>query len=62
MTELTASQVVIEHGTVPVTELFDALCAGSANAGVTDIEELLQRRPQLVPPPAGRRVRAAPDR
>ena len=24
-TELTASQVVIEHGTVPVTELFDAL-------------------------------------
>ena len=26
-TELTASQVVIEHGTVPVTELFDALRA-----------------------------------
>ena len=50
MTELTASQVVIEHGTVPVTELFDTLCAGSANGGVTDVEELLQRRPQLVPP------------
>ena len=51
MQELTASQVVIEHGTVPMTELFDALRADSANDGMTDIEPLLQRRPQLASPP-----------
>jgi hypothetical protein len=49
--ELTASQIVIEHGTVPMTEIFDALRAGSANSGATDIEALLERRPQLTPPP-----------
>lgn len=48
--ELTASQVVVEHGTEPVDEMFDALREASANAGVTDIEALLQRRPQLVVP------------
>jgi hypothetical protein len=53
MQELTASQVVIEHGTVPMTELFDALRADSANDGMTDIEPLLQRRPQLASPPTG---------
>ncbi len=45
--ELSASQIVIEHGTVPVTELFDALRGGSANDGVTDLEALLARRSQL---------------
>ena len=49
--ELTASQVVVEHGTVPVTELFDALRARSINDGVTDIEALLARRPQLADRP-----------
>jgi 2,4-dienoyl-CoA reductase-like NADH-dependent reductase (Old Yellow Enzyme family) len=44
--ELATSQVVIEHGTVPVTELFDALRTRSVNDGVTDIDLLLQRRPQ----------------
>jgi hypothetical protein len=51
--ELSASQIVIEHGTVPVTELFDALRGGSANDGVTELEALLERRPQLGVPPRG---------
>jgi len=51
--ELSASQIVIEHGTVPVTELFDALRGGSVNDGVTDIEPLLERRPQLPVLPRG---------
>src|SRR5208282_6758009 len=50
VTELSASQIVIEHGTVPVTELFDALRSGSTNDGVTDLEALLERRPQLASP------------
>jgi 2,4-dienoyl-CoA reductase-like NADH-dependent reductase (Old Yellow Enzyme family) len=49
--ELTASQVVIEHGTVPVNEVFDALRGSSLNNGVTDIEPALQRLPQLPEPP-----------
>jgi 2,4-dienoyl-CoA reductase-like NADH-dependent reductase (Old Yellow Enzyme family)/thioredoxin reductase len=48
--DLTASQIVIEHGTVPMTELFDSLCDASANGGITDIEALLQRRTQLPQP------------
>jgi hypothetical protein len=51
--ELSASQVVIEHGTVPMTELFDALRTASANDGITEIEALLQRRPQLAAPSRG---------
>jgi pyruvate/2-oxoglutarate dehydrogenase complex dihydrolipoamide dehydrogenase (E3) component len=47
VTELTASQVVIEHGTIPMTELFDSLRAKSANDGVTEIDALLARQPQL---------------
>jgi len=45
--ELEASQVVIEHGTVPVDDVFQGLCAGSANNGITDLEALLAARPQL---------------
>jgi len=50
--ELTASQVVIEHGTVPVDGLYHALRAQSANAGFTDIEALLDGQPQLGITPA----------
>jgi NADPH-dependent 2,4-dienoyl-CoA reductase/sulfur reductase-like enzyme len=50
--ELTASQVVTEHGTVPVTELFDSLCGRSVNDGVTDVDALLDRRPQVAQRPA----------
>ncbi|MDE2575126.1 MAG: FAD-dependent oxidoreductase [Rhodospirillales bacterium] len=45
--ELEASQVVIEHGTVPVDELFHALRGSANNAGITDIDALLERRPQV---------------
>jgi 2,4-dienoyl-CoA reductase-like NADH-dependent reductase (Old Yellow Enzyme family)/thioredoxin reductase len=47
-TELAASQVVIERGTVPVDEMFHALRAESANDGVTDIDALLERQTQPV--------------
>ena len=51
-TELTASQVVIEHGTVPVDGLYQSLRTRSANDGVTDVEALLTGRPQRAKPPA----------
>ena len=44
--ELRAPQVVIENGTVPMTETFDALRAGSINGGITDIDALLDGEPQ----------------
>ena len=49
--ELPAPQVVIENGTVPMTETFDALRAGSSNGGVTDIDALLagERQSMTVP-------------
>jgi hypothetical protein len=50
--ELVASQVVIENGTVPVSEVFDALRARSANAGATDIDRLLAGQPQMDATPA----------
>ncbi len=49
--ELRASQVVIEHGTVPVDELFNALRGSSVNDGITDLSPLLAGRPQLAAPP-----------
>ena len=50
--ELTTSQVVIAHGTVPVDDVFNALRARSINDGVTDIDALLERRPQSPERPA----------
>jgi 2,4-dienoyl-CoA reductase-like NADH-dependent reductase (Old Yellow Enzyme family) len=50
--ELTASQVVVESGTLPACEVFDGLRARSVNDGVTDIERLLAGRPQLDAQPA----------
>jgi 2,4-dienoyl-CoA reductase-like NADH-dependent reductase (Old Yellow Enzyme family) len=49
---LTASQVVIEHGTTPVDDLYHALRAQSANEGISEINALLEGRPQLSAPPA----------
>ncbi len=49
--DLTAPQVVIENGTVPMCETFDALRPLSLNDGVTDIHALLDGRPQLAAPP-----------
>jgi 2,4-dienoyl-CoA reductase-like NADH-dependent reductase (Old Yellow Enzyme family) len=45
-TELAASQVVIERGTLPVDEMFHTLRDGSSNDGVTDIDALLARQTQ----------------
>jgi 2,4-dienoyl-CoA reductase-like NADH-dependent reductase (Old Yellow Enzyme family)/thioredoxin reductase len=39
-------QVIIEHGTVPMVELFDELRSRAANDGVTDIDALLTISPQ----------------
>ncbi|MEZ5842350.1 MAG: FAD-dependent oxidoreductase [Hyphomicrobiaceae bacterium] len=46
---LEGSQVIVENGTEPVTEVFDALRAGSLNNGVTNIDALLARTPQVEP-------------
>ena len=51
--ELRAPQVVIENGTVPMTETFDALRAGSINGGITDIDALLDGEPQRPTPTDG---------
>jgi thioredoxin reductase len=51
MLELTALQVIIENGTMPVDDLFHELRVRSLNYGVTDIDALLARRLQLSPRP-----------
>ncbi len=52
--ELTASQVLVENGTIPIDDVFTGLAAQSANRGITDIDALLAKTPQLGgPPPAG---------
>ena len=51
--ELSAAQVVIEHGTIPIDELYHSLREASANAGVTDVAKLLAGRPQVAMPRRG---------
>jgi 2,4-dienoyl-CoA reductase-like NADH-dependent reductase (Old Yellow Enzyme family)/thioredoxin reductase len=51
--DMTAAQIVAEHGTVPVDEVFHALRGGSANDGVTDLNALLAGKPQLAGHPSG---------
>jgi len=47
-------QVVVEHGTLPLDELYFALKPGSANLGEVDYAALIANRPQaLVRNPAG---------
>lgn len=41
-------QVVVEHGTLPVADLYHDLVAGSRNGGEVDIDALLAGRPQTV--------------
>ncbi|MGF9694277.1 FAD-dependent oxidoreductase [Rhizobium sp. 0TCS1.26] len=52
-TRSTHDQVVVEHGTVPVTDLFDELRSYSINDGVTDIDTLIGSAPLRQPPGAG---------
>ena len=44
--DLEASQVVVEQGTTPVDEVFTGLREQAVNKGVTDIDALLDARPQ----------------
>ena len=44
--ERSAGQIVVEHGTAPLGELFDTLRSGSRNDGVTDLDRLVSRKPQ----------------
>lgn len=44
--EMSTGQVVVEHGTVPVDELFQHLRGRSLNQGVTDLAALLAGAPQ----------------
>ncbi len=44
--QLVADQVIVEHGTVPADQLYKELRADSGNDGVTDIDALLEGRPQ----------------
>jgi 2,4-dienoyl-CoA reductase-like NADH-dependent reductase (Old Yellow Enzyme family)/thioredoxin reductase len=44
--ERVVDSVVIEHGTLPVAEVFDALLSRSVNLGQIDVANLLRRRPQ----------------
>ena len=45
-TARSAGQIIVEHGTEPVDEVFHALKGLSLNAGVTDIDALISGRPQ----------------
>ena len=47
--EMRADHIVIEHGTVPLTETYDALVEGAGNDGVTDLAALVEGRPQPTP-------------
>ena len=46
---LSATQVVVEHGTIPADELFQSLRKDSINEGVTDLDALLSGTPQPHP-------------
>jgi 2,4-dienoyl-CoA reductase-like NADH-dependent reductase (Old Yellow Enzyme family)/thioredoxin reductase len=51
--ELSAAQVIVEHGTVPVDDVFAGLRPASCNGGVTDIGRLLAGAPQRETVPEG---------
>jgi 2,4-dienoyl-CoA reductase-like NADH-dependent reductase (Old Yellow Enzyme family)/thioredoxin reductase len=53
MMELAAAQVVVENGTLPVDDVFTGLAPQAANRGITDIDRLLERKPQLDAATAG---------
>ena len=52
LVEMRAPQIVVENGTAPIIETFEALRAGSVNDGITDIDALLDGAPQRPTPPA----------
>lgn len=46
MMDLEADQIIVEHGTLPVDDLYQELRSSSANDGVTDLDALLKNRRQ----------------
>ncbi len=48
-TETEAGQVVFDYGTIPADGLYHDLRGASVNDGVTDLEALVEARPQIVP-------------
>jgi 2,4-dienoyl-CoA reductase-like NADH-dependent reductase (Old Yellow Enzyme family)/pyruvate/2-oxoglutarate dehydrogenase complex dihydrolipoamide dehydrogenase (E3) component len=50
MLEMATPQVIVEHGTVPLDEVFQELAEQSGNRGVTDIDAAIEGRPQPEPP------------
>ena len=50
--ELSAAQIIVENGTVPVDEVFTGLRAASCNTGATDTGRLLAGQPQQDAVPA----------
>ena len=48
LVEFPADRVVVEHGTIPVDDIYQALREHSGNNGVTDLDALLAGRPQPV--------------
>jgi N-methyl-L-proline demethylase len=51
--ERVVDSVVIEHGTQPITDLFDALVSRSVNLGRIDVPSLLRLREQKATPNEG---------
>lgn len=48
---LSAEQVVVERGTLPVDDLFDSLRDAAVNSGVIDLDALVEGHPQTLPAP-----------
>jgi hypothetical protein len=44
---LNADQIIVERGTLPFSETFDSLRDASNNQGITDIDALIEGKPQL---------------
>jgi hypothetical protein len=44
--DVICDQVIVEHGTIPVDDLYKELRGRSKNDGVTDLDALLQGTPQ----------------
>jgi thioredoxin reductase len=44
--ERDATQIVVEHGTVPINDLFEELRDSSSNSGVTDLDAFIKGLPQ----------------
>ncbi len=49
----THKQIIVEHGTIPVSDIFDELRPRSVNDGVTEIESLIGTSPLREPPMSG---------